>query len=278
VLIASAGWHLTIAILKAGYGWKIHSVSMMADGFHSGIHASGVLFAIGGIYLASRPPDAEHPYGYERYEPLTAMGVGVLMIAAIFAVVNTAIEHTRIDQKTVTDPGSFAVMALSIVGAGALGAWERRSARALSSTVLHADARRNWSAALVSLSVVIGLVFSTIGLEFADLVVAFAVVAAIAWTAWRTIREASRILTDAAAADVGQIAVIALSVPGVRGCHEVRARGVAGRVRIDLHVTVAPQMTVAEAHDISEEVERRVQETIEGVAEVLVHIGAAKSH
>ena len=200
------------------------------------------------------------------------------MIGAIFAVVNTAIEHTRIDQRLAIDAGSFAAMALSIVATGALGVWEKRSAVALSSTVLHADARRTWSAALVSLSVVIGLVLSTVGVEFADVVVAFAAAAAIAWTAWRTIREASRILTDAAAADVDQIAVIARSVPGVLGCHEVRARGVAGRVRIDLHVTVAPEMTVAEAHNISEEVERRVQERIEGVAEVLVHIGAASFH
>jgi Co/Zn/Cd efflux system component len=37
VLIVSAGLHVTIAILKAVYGWKTHSVGMIADGFHSGI-------------------------------------------------------------------------------------------------------------------------------------------------------------------------------------------------------------------------------------------------
>jgi cation diffusion facilitator family transporter len=206
------------------------------------------------------------------------MGLGGLMIAAMFVVANTAIQHTRANESLVIDAGSFTVMALSIVGTGVLGFWERRAAAELSSTVLQADARRSWSAALVSVSVVIGLVLSANGLEYADFVIAFAVVAAIAWTAWRTIREASRILTDAAAADVRQIAAIALSVPGVLGCHEVRARGVAGRVRIDLHITVDPQMTVVTAHQITQDVERRVQERIEGVAEVLVHIGAASFH
>jgi cation diffusion facilitator family transporter len=200
------------------------------------------------------------------------------MIAAMFVVVNTAIGQTRAHEALVIDAGSFTVMALSIVGTGMLGLWERRAAAALSSTVLQADARRSWTAALVSVSVVIGLVLGAIGLEFSDLVIAFGVVAAIAWTAWRTIREASRILTDAAAADVRQIAAIAQSVPGVLGCHEVRARGVAGRVRIDLHVTVDPRMTVAKAHEISEDVERRIQERIEGIVEVLVHIGAASFH
>jgi len=37
-------------------------------------------------------------------------------------------------------------------------------------------------------------------------------------------------------------------------------------------------MTVMESHKISEEVARRVKERIGGVAEVLVHIGAAGFH
>jgi divalent metal cation (Fe/Co/Zn/Cd) transporter len=37
-------------------------------------------------------------------------------------------------------------------------------------------------------------------------------------------------------------------------------------------------MTVAKAHEISEDVERRIKERIEGVVEVLVHIGAASFH
>jgi len=76
VLILSAGTHLAIGGVKVAYALKIHSIAMMAHGFHSTIHASGVLFAIGGIYLATRPTDVEHPYGYERYELLTALGPG----------------------------------------------------------------------------------------------------------------------------------------------------------------------------------------------------------
>jgi divalent metal cation (Fe/Co/Zn/Cd) transporter len=46
----------------------------------------------------------------------------------------------------------------------------------------------------------------------ADVIVALIVAVAIAWTAWRTIREASAILTDAIAADVEEIAGVARSV------------------------------------------------------------------
>jgi cation diffusion facilitator family transporter len=251
---------------------------MMADGFHSGIHASGVLFAVGGIYLACRPPNADHPYGYERYEPLTAMGLGVFMIIAIFAVVKTAIDRIQIHEPPTTDATSFAVMAVCIIGTVVLGVWEKRAGVQLSSMVLQADARRTWSAALISVSVVLDLLLIASGLVLADFVVALLISAAIAWTAWGTLREATRILTDATVENVEEISAVALSVQGVLGCHQVRARGVAGRVRIDLHITVNAEMTVVEAHDISEEVVRRVKEKIQGVAEVLIHIGAARFH
>jgi divalent metal cation (Fe/Co/Zn/Cd) transporter len=49
-------------------------------------------------------------------------------------------------------------------------------------------------------------------------------------------------------------------------------------IRVDLHITVDPQMTVARSHEIADEVERSVRERIGGIAEVLVHVGAATLH
>jgi divalent metal cation (Fe/Co/Zn/Cd) transporter len=64
----------------------------------------------------------------------------------------------------------------------------------------------------------------------------------------------------------------------VRGCHDVRARGSGGTVRIDLHITVDPQMTVTESHELAERVERQIRAQVGGVAEVLIHAGAATLH
>jgi len=49
-------------------------------------------------------------------------------------------------------------------------------------------------------------------------------------------------------------------------------------VRVDLHMTVDPDMTVATSHELIDEVERRVRHQLGGVAEVLVHVGPATRH
>lgn len=58
----------------------------------------------------------------------------------------------------------------------------------------------------------------------------------------------------------------------------MRARGIGGMVRVDLHITVDPEMTVAQSHRLAEQVERRIREQVRGIAEVLVQVGAATIH
>jgi cation diffusion facilitator family transporter len=173
---------------------------------------------------------------------------------------------------------SFGIMAAAIVGTFALARWERRRGRALSSTILEADSGRVWGDTLVSACVIVSLVASRVGWAWVDPAVSLAVAAVVARTAWRIVRSASQALTDAAIAETGAIARAALSVDGVRGCHQVRARGAGGTVRVDLHVVVDPQMTVAESHALVRAIERGVREQVPGIVEVLVHVGVAHVH
>ena len=55
-------------------------------------------------------------------------------------------------------------------------------------------------------------------------------------------------------------------------------RGTEGEVYADLHVLVAPGMTVGEAHELSERVERAIMQRFPNVIEVLVHIEPNDGH
>jgi cation diffusion facilitator family transporter len=270
---------LLMAVGKGLYGYASGSLGMVSDGLHSALHASGGVIGLIGVSLAARPPDPDHPYGYERYEPLASMGIAAFMLAAFWKILESAWERLRAPVEPRVDAASFALMGGALLLTILAASWERARGRDLGSTVLRADAARMWADVLVSGSVVAGLVAVRLGVPVVDTLVSVLVAGGIGWSAWRIVRGASRVLTDAAVGDVEQIAAVARSVAGVVGCHQVRARGVGGMVRVDLHVTVVdPRMTVAESHEIAEEVERRVRERIGGVAEVLVHIGAAALH
>jgi cation diffusion facilitator family transporter len=269
---------LLLAAGKGLYGYFTESLGMLSDGFHSAVHALGGVIGLIGVKLAARPPDDRHPYGYERYEPLAAMGVALLMFIAVWKIFGGAWSRVHSPEVPVVTNTSFVIMSGAVIASVGLAAWERRMSRRLSSAMLEADAGRVLGDTLVSMSVIAGLVAVRAGLPWVDALVSVVVAAFIAWTAWSIVRGASRVLSDAAVADIEGIAGAASSVDGVRGCHRVRARGVSGMVRVDLHILVDPKMTVEESHHLVKEVERRVRNQVGGVIEVLVHVGPVTLH
>jgi cation diffusion facilitator family transporter len=278
VLIVVLMLDLLMALAKGGYGYFTGSIAMISDGLHSTLHAAGGIVGLAGIHLAARPADASHPYGYERYELLAAMGIAVLMLAAVWGIVDDAWTRFRSHEVPRVTALSFAIIVTSMLFTIGLAIWEGRTARALASTVLQADAARIRSDTLVSGAVLAGLVGVRCGFPVVDPLASVLVAAIIAWTASRIVQCASRVLADAAVGDIEQIAKVACSVAGVNGCHQVRTRGIGAMVRIDLHITVDPDMTVAQSHRLAEEVERRIRGQVGGVTEVLIHVGAATPH
>lgn len=278
VVIAVLVLDLLMALGKGVYGYVTGSIAMISDGLHSTIHAAGGVVGLFGIHLAARPADASHPYGYDRYEPLAAMGIAALMMAAVWEILKEAWTRFHSHEVPRVTPLSFAIIIASILLTIGLSLWEGRRAKMLGSAVLQADAARLRSDTLVSGAVLASLLSARLGFPVIDPVASLIVALAIAWTSWSVVRGASYVLADGAAGNIEEIAKAACSVEGVRGCHSVRARGSGGLVRIDLHITVDPQMTVAQSHELAEQVERQIRMQVGGVIEVLIHVGAATLH
>jgi cation diffusion facilitator family transporter len=278
ILLVVLGVDLLLAASKGFYGYLTDSLSMLSDGFHSAVHALGGVIGLIGVRLAARPPDDRHPYGYERYEPLAAIGVALLMFIAVWKILGGVWSRVHSSEVPEVTNISFVMMIVAIIISVSLATWERRMSRRLSSTMLEADAGRVWGDTLVSMSVTAGLVAVRAGLPWVDAAVSVVVAAFIAWTAWSIVRGASGVLSDAAVADIESIARAASGVDGVRGCHQVRARGVSGMVRVDLHILVDHKMTVEESHNLVKEVERRIRNQVGGITEVLVHVGTVALH
>jgi divalent metal cation (Fe/Co/Zn/Cd) transporter len=63
--------------------------------------------------------------------------------------------------------------------------------------------------------------------------------------------------------------------PGSRGAHNVHIQMVDGKLYVDLHLEVSANMTVKQAHDVAEEVEKRIRAVNSDVSGVTVHIESA---
>ena len=69
-----------VALLKIVVGIAIRSTSMTADGFHSISDTTSNILGIIGIILASKPGDKEHPYGHSKFEVISGLFIGAMLL------------------------------------------------------------------------------------------------------------------------------------------------------------------------------------------------------
>jgi cation diffusion facilitator family transporter len=266
--------HLALLTAQAAAAVLTGSVAIAANALHIGVDTGVHLVALGGVWLATRPADPRHPYGYERYEALASLLIGMLLLVAVGVIVSSALPRLADPKPGVATEVGLAIMAISAASTASLALYLRRKARQTQSRVLGSEAIHAAADALISIGVLAAVAVSAVGFPRLDPIVALGVAGVVAWRGWVVARGAAEVLTDAATVDTDAIRTAALAVPGVRDCHAVRSRGEAGHVRVDLHIHVAPELTIVEAHEIAREVESAIRRLELGIAEVLVHLGA----
>jgi len=152
-----------------------------------------------------------------------------------------------------------------------------READSVKSTAVRSDAWHHRSDAITSIAAGIGISIALVGgrgFEGADDVAAIVAAGIIAWNGWRLLRPALDELMDIAVdpATVTQIRAAAGSVPDVHGVEKCIVRKMGYHYFVDMHVEVAPEMSVRQAHAIAHAVKDKVRNEIPMVFDVLVHI------
>ncbi|MBI1880905.1 MAG: cation transporter [Chloroflexi bacterium] len=275
VLWQILGVNLLVAAAKIVVGLATGSISMVADGFHSIMDGSSNVLGLVGLAIAARPPDENHPYGHQKFEPFATLGIGLLLLLAGWNVFTSAVTRLREGGAPEVTTVSFAVMLVTMLVNWLVTRYERRRGQRLKSQILLADAAHTQSDIFVSLSVLVGLIAVKLGWPWVDAVVALIIVVVIGHTGWQIVRSASRVLSDTAVVDPATVEKIALSVTGVKSVHKIRSRGTDQAIYLDLHIQVDGGMAVEEAHRLGHLVQARLQQELD-ITDVVVHVEPVK--
>ncbi|MFV1983425.1 MAG: cation diffusion facilitator family transporter [Thiohalomonadales bacterium] len=266
---------LVLGVVKIMVGISANSQALIADGVHSlsDLMTDGlVLYA---AKHASRAADAEHPYGHARIETVATVILGVALIAVAIGISADAIQRL-FEPESLLIPGKWTliVAVISIVSKEAIYHYTMFVAKKLRSNMLRANAWHSRSDAISSVIVVIGIVGSMLGLTYLDAVAAVGVALMVAKIGWDLVWHSMRELMDTGLESerITEIKEIIKSIDGVRTLHMLRSRLMGADALIDVHIQVPDDLSVSEAHYISETVSRRLITEIEEIREVMVHI------
>jgi cation diffusion facilitator family transporter len=268
------------AVAKILGGFFGHAYVLIADGIESGLDVAGSFVIWSGLKVAARPPDASHPYGHGKAEPIAAMIVAAGVVAAAVVLAIQSVREIFLPHHAPA-PYTLVILVVVIVIKETLFRYVNRIGRDIDSTAVQTDAWHHRSDALTSAAAFIGISVALIGgrrWQSADDWAAIFACAVIATNGIRLLLPAFYEIMDTAPGGkiVRSIRAVAGSVPGVVEVEKCRVRKMGLDYYVDLHVGVDGNISVHEGHQIAHRVKTAIQQSDSRVADVLVHIEPAQ--
>lgn len=272
------GWNVALSVGKFFAGYFGGSQALIADAIHSASDFLTDVAVIAGAKLWNSPPDANHPYGHRRFETLISVGIGIAVCVVGVGLGYGAIKALIAGKEAAHTPEWIAaVMAfLSIAVKELLFRYTEREGKRIRSQALTANAWHHRSDAFSSIPVLIAVVIGILipELWFADSIGAIVVAGFILHSGYEIAWPGIFQVADAGAPEnvAEHLKSVALATPGVISIHGFRTRYVGSDLHVDLHIVVPTDMSLLAAHDLSEEVERRLIDAHENVIDAMVHV------
>jgi len=265
----------TIA-LKTLAWWLTGSVGLLSDALESIVNLVAAMLALTMLRVAASPPDERHPYGFSKAEYFAAGIEGALIVLAAAGILASAVPRL-IEPQPIQAP--LLGLALSAAASGinlGVGMLLIRVGRREHSIALEADGHHLMTDVWTSAGVIVGVALVVLtGWLRLDPLVALAVAVNIVWIGLRLMRRSWKGLLDAAipAEDTGEVTKLFTEYAKRYGVsfHALRTRQAGARRFISFHFLVPDAWTVAQAHQLSEEIESRIRSMVPNAA-VFTHI------
>lgn len=265
---------LVLLCLKLVIGLASHSRALVYDGLESLFDLSIILFAIGAVRFALKPPDTGHQFGHTKAESLGELYIGIIiLLTGIFLTYSAA---GNLLKGELYSPGipAFAVAVLTVIAKEGLYRYTAYHSARIGSPVLRGLAADHRKDAVTSLVTVAGTSAALTGLDFLDTAAALVTSLIITGLGVITLHRSSFDLLDASPEKraLEQIRRTALSCAGVKAVSSIRARKSGRYLYVEISIEVSRDLTVEAAHDIAELLKKEIMIENKNIRDVIVHV------
>ena len=272
ILAATAAFQAVVVVLSG-------SVALLGDTLHNVADALTAVPLLIAFRLALRPATKRYTYGYGRAEDLAGIFV-IAMIALSSALAAYEAIDRLLHPRDVTH--LWAVAAAAVVGFAGnelVARYRIRVGRRIGSAALVADGLHARTDGFTSLAVLLGAGGVALGWSWADPVIGLAITVAILGVLRSAVRQVAARLMDAVdPVLVDQATTAVTSVPGIDEVRELRIRWIGHTLRAEVDATVAPDLTLTQAHDLAHHAEAHLLHQVRRLTAATVHTSPAGAH
>ena len=271
--IASVSVALGLIVLKVWAWLATGSIAMLGSLADSVLDLLASIMTLLAVRFALEPADTEHRFGHGKLEAIAGLVQSFVISGSAAYVGYEAVRRLLVPEPIQAPLAGTAVMLVSLVLTISLVLYQRNVVNRTGSIAISADALHYRADVLTNLAVLAAIAASTwLGWHRADPILGLFVVVAILSSVRSIVLQSFDVLLDRElpADQRGEIARIAMSHGEVLGLHDLRTRTSGTHEFIQFHLELKPELTLARAHEISDEVEEAVKQEFPQ-AEVIIH-------
>ena len=275
----------SLVVAKLIIGLLIGSVSVLSEAIHSAVDLAASLVAYFAVRTSEKPADQEHAFGHGKYENLSGTIEAILIFLAAGWIMYEAVRKL-IKTAPLDNPGwGIIVMLVSSVVNIIVSRMLFKVGDKTDSIALKADAWHLMTDVYTSAGVMLGLAVIWLGekiwpathLHWIDPFAAIMVAILIVKAAWHLTQESVSDLLDQSLPKEEEDWIaqrIMGTSPRVISFHHLRSRKSGATRFIEFHITVDPEMTVGQSHDLNDDLVAEIKTRFSN-SKVMIHIEPA---
>src|SRR5699024_4963530 len=262
--------YIILSIIKYIVGTSYHSSALRADSLNNLTDIFVSVAVLVGLKISIKPADKNHPYGHMKTENITTLIVSFIIMFVGIQVISSNIPILFTGEYG--QPSTLTIWVSFISGIVMLLVYKFNDSlsKKTKSTSLKSASKDNLSDALISIGTGIGLIFTQIGFPIVDIVLAVILGVIIVFTGFSIFKESIFTLSDGFhEKDLNNYSEDISKIPGVIDVPSIKGRYHGNSVFLDVTIVVDKKLSLDEAHDICDLVEKELQKS--GVYSSYVH-------
>jgi cation diffusion facilitator family transporter len=261
-----------LTVIEVIGGLVSGSLGLLSSAFNTLSDFVAAVITFFAVRESSKPPDEVHTYGHGKIESAAAIGEIILLFAVCSWIVYNAFSRLMsggqdIDLFWIAVGTNFVSIVVDMFAYLNL----KVSSKENKSEAIEAGALHFLNDLLIAVVVIVGLVFYSFGVRYADSIAALCIVGYIVYSGLNVARDSFGTLMDAAPKGLlNQVKEQILRVDGVQDCHHLRVRRAGSKFFVDAHVMIDGQIPLNQAHSIASSIEEQIVKGFPD-SDILIH-------
>lgn len=251
--------------VKFTIGFLMKSLAVTADAFNNLSDAASSVISFIGVKMASKPADADHPFGHGRIEYIAALIVSFLVMEMGLSFLKNSIGKLMNPEEIIFEWVPFLILVLSIGVKFWMGVFNRKLGKRIDSKVMLATAADSMGDVITTGATVLSILICTFTSINVDAVAGIVVSVIVMWAGFSIAKETLEPLIGQSVPKelYQQITEAVEAYDGILGTHDLIVHNYGpNHSMASIHAEVPNDVNIEVSHEIIDRIEREVSKKL----------------